>query len=98
MAEAVKNDGLSLLQNSVFGRNCRSEINVPMAALLGCEALIGVTVYWSMVHDLAEWDIHPPGTVQHPRITPAASQRKILFKSAKKVIPVAVVKKDILAI
>jgi zona occludens toxin (predicted ATPase) len=30
--------------------------------------------------------------------TPAASQRKILFKSTKKVIPVAVVKKDILAI
>jgi hypothetical protein len=35
---------------------------------------------------------------QHPCITPAASQRKILFKSAKKVIPVTVVKKDILAI
>ena len=35
---------------------------------------------------------------QHPCITPAASQRKILFKSTKKIIPVAVVKKDILAI
>ncbi len=35
---------------------------------------------------------------QHPCITSAASQRKILFKSTKKVIPVAVVKKDILAI
>ena len=35
---------------------------------------------------------------QHPCITPAVSQRKILFKSTKKVIPVAVVKKDILAI
>jgi len=32
------------------------------------------------------------------RITPAASQRKILFKPTKKVIPVAVVKKNILAI
>jgi hypothetical protein len=35
---------------------------------------------------------------QHPCITSAASQRKILFKSTKKVVPVAVVKKDILAI
>jgi hypothetical protein len=35
---------------------------------------------------------------QHPCITPAASQRKILFKSTKKVIPVVVIKKDILAI
>jgi hypothetical protein len=32
------------------------------------------------------------------RWIPAASQRKILFKSTKKVIPVAVVKKNILAI
>jgi hypothetical protein len=32
------------------------------------------------------------------RITPAASQRKILFKSTKKVIPVVVIKKNILAI
>jgi biotin synthase-related radical SAM superfamily protein len=30
--------------------------------------------------------------------TPAASQRKILFKSTKKVIPVAVIKKNIFAI
>ena len=35
---------------------------------------------------------------QHPCITSAASQSKILFKSTKKVIPVAVIKKDILAI
>jgi hypothetical protein len=35
---------------------------------------------------------------QHPCITPAASQRKILFKPIKKVIMVTVVKKDILAI
>jgi hypothetical protein len=35
---------------------------------------------------------------QHPCITSAASQRKILFKSTKKVIPVTVVEKDILAI
>jgi hypothetical protein len=35
---------------------------------------------------------------QYPCITPAASQRKILLKSTKKVIPVAVIKKDILAI
>ena len=35
---------------------------------------------------------------QHPCITSAASQRKILFKSTKKVIPVAVIKKNILAI
>jgi len=41
---------------------------------------------------------HPAQSFQHPCITPAASQRKILFKSAKKVIPVTVVKKDILAI
>jgi hypothetical protein len=34
----------------------------------------------------------------HPCITPAASQRKILFRSTKKVIPVAVIKKNILAI
>jgi len=40
----------------------------------------------------------PAQSFQHPCITPAASQRKILFKSAKKVIPVTVVKKDILAI
>ena len=35
---------------------------------------------------------------QHPCITPAASQRKILFKPAEKAVPVTVVKKDILAI
>ena len=35
---------------------------------------------------------------QHPRITSAASQRNILFKSTEKVIPVAVIKKNILAI
>jgi hypothetical protein len=35
---------------------------------------------------------------QHPCITSAASQRKILFKATKKVIPVAVIKKNILAI
>jgi hypothetical protein len=35
---------------------------------------------------------------QQPCITSAASQRKILFKSTKKVIPIAVIKKDILAI
>jgi len=35
---------------------------------------------------------------QHPCITSAASQRKILFKSTKKVIPVVVIKKNILAI
>jgi hypothetical protein len=33
-----------------------------------------------------------------PGPQPAASQRKILFKSAKKVIPVAVIKKNLLAI
>ncbi|OPL16942.1 MAG: hypothetical protein AVO38_07130 [delta proteobacterium ML8_D] len=35
---------------------------------------------------------------QYPCITSAASQRKILFKSIEKVIPVAVIKKNILAI
>jgi hypothetical protein len=35
---------------------------------------------------------------QHPCITSAASQRKIHFKSTQKVIPVAVIKKNILAI
>jgi len=35
---------------------------------------------------------------QYPRITSAASQRKILFKSTKKAIPGAVIKKNILAI
>ena len=55
MAEAVKNDGLSLLQNSVFGRNCRSEINVPMAALLGCEALIEVTAFLNQTDIDTAW-------------------------------------------
>jgi len=35
---------------------------------------------------------------QYPCITSAASQRKILFKSIEKVIPVAVIKKNGLAI
>jgi len=35
VAGAVKNDGLSLLQSSVFSRNRRFEVNGPMAALRG---------------------------------------------------------------
>ena len=35
---------------------------------------------------------------KHPCITSAASQREILLKSTEKVIPVAVIKKNILAI
>jgi hypothetical protein len=35
---------------------------------------------------------------EYSSTTPAASQRKVLFKSTKKVITVAVVKKNILAI